>query len=65
MSTSGDVEYSGGYSVHRRVTVMHVRDIMIHVSQYMSTSGEGSGSQYKSKAFINLLPHMNHDVLHA
>ena len=38
MSTSGDVQYIGGYH------------------EYIG------GFQYKSKAFMNLLPHMNHDT---
>ena len=29
----------GGCSVHRRVTMMHVGDIMIHAGDIMSTSG--------------------------
>ena len=38
---------------------------MIHVGEYHEYIGECSvhwGFQYKSKAFINLLPHMNHDI---
>ena len=50
-------EYIGGCSVHRGELMMHVEDIM-------NTSGCSlpQGFQYKSKAFINLLPHMNHDI---
>ena len=55
MSASGDImRTSGGYSVHRRDTVMHVggyheyiegcsvhrRDAMIHVGDTMSKSGD-------------------------
>ena len=59
----GHHEYIRGCSVHWRDTMMHVRDIMIHVGGYDEYIRGGSGSQYKSKALINFLPHMNHDVL--
>ena len=50
VSTPGDVEYIG--------------DIMMHVGRYEYIGGCSvhRGFQYKSKAFINLLPHMNHDI---
>ena len=35
-------EYIGGCSVHRRVTMTEVRDIMIYVGNIMSTSGFSS-----------------------
>ena len=40
-------------------------DIMMHVKGYHEYNGGCSahrGFQYKSKAFMNLLPHMNHDI---
>ena len=46
--------------------MMHVGDIMIHVGghrKYTRGCSVHQGFQYKSKAFINLLPHMNRDVL--
>ena len=42
---------------------MHVRDTMIHVGGYHEHIRECSGSQHKSKTFVNLFPHMNHHVL--
>ena len=39
--------------------------IMMHEEEYHEYIGECSvhqGFQYKSKAFINLLSHMNHDI---
>ena len=45
--------------------MMHAGDIMIHVGGYHEYIEECSvhrGFQYKSKAFINFLPHMNHDI---
>ena len=63
MMQVGDIsECNERYSVHRRVAVMHVRDIMIHMGQYHECIRGCSGSQYKSKAFINLVPHMNRDI---
>ena len=63
MHLGGYFEYSWGYSVHLRVTIIHLRDIsMIHVGRYHEYIRGCSGSQYKSKPFINLLLHMNHDV---
>ena len=52
MSTLGDVQYIG------RIPWCMWGDIMIH----LGTSRVHRGFQYKSKAFINLLPHMNHDI---
>ena len=66
MSTSGDTmstlegyhEYIGGCSVHPE-------DIMMHVGDIMSTSGD---VQYTGvfninwKAFVTLFPHMHHDI---
>ena len=52
-------EYIGGFSVRQR-------DTMIHVERYHDSYGGKPcvhrGFQYKPKAFINLLPHMNHDI---
>ena len=59
-------EYTGECSVHRRVTMMQVGDIMIHVGGYHEYIGGCSvhwGFQQKSKALIHFLCHMNHDVL--
>ena len=58
-------EYIGGCSAHQRVTMMHVGDIMIHVGGYLEhieLCSVHRGFQCKSKAFINLLSHMNHDA---
>ena len=51
MSTLRNVQYKG--------------DIMMHVEGYHEYIGGCSahrGFQYKSKAFMNLLPHMNNDI---
>ena len=58
-------EYLRGRSVHLIDTMKHVGDIMAHVEGYHEYIGGCSvhwGFQYKSKAFINLLPHLNHDI---
>ena len=72
MSTSGDVqyirgyhEYIGGYHEYIRGCSVHVGDIIIHVGGYHEYIGGCSvhqSLQYKSKAFMNLLPHMNCDI---
>ena len=44
---------------------MHAGDIMIRVEEYHEYNGGCSvhrGFQYKSKAFINLLPHISLDI---
>ena len=46
----GCFEYNEGYSVHRRVTtMMHERDIMIHVGIYHEYIGGCSGSQLSQR----------------
>ena len=45
--------------------MIHLKDIMIHVGRYHEYIGGcpvDRGFQYKSKAFISLFPHMNHDI---
>ena len=51
-------EYTGGCSVRRKDTMMHVGGY--HV--YIRGCSLRRGFQYKSKAFINLLPHIKHDI---
>ena len=51
MSTSGDGQYTGGNHVH--VGGYHV---------YIGGCSVQQRFQYKWKAFINLLPHMHHDI---
>ena len=51
MSTSGDVQYIRGY-----------HDACGGYHEYIGGCSEHWGFQYKSKAFINLLAHMNHDI---
>ena len=66
MSTSwGYHEYIRGCSVHWGDTMSTSGDIMMHVGGYHEYTGGCSvswGFQYKSKAFINLLSHMNYDI---
>ena len=40
MSTSGDVQYIGGCSVHRGIPGVHRGDIMSTSGDIMSTSGD-------------------------
>ena len=59
MSTSGDIMSTLGD------TMITSGDIMMHVGRYHEYIGGRSahqGLQYKSKTFMNLLPHMNHDI---
>ena len=58
-------EYIGGFSVRCRDTMMHVGDIMIHVWGYHEYIGRCSvhrAFQYKSKASINLVRHINPEI---
>ena len=53
-------EYTGGYSVHQGVTMMHVGGYYHSCGGYHEHIGIFN---LTSKAVINLLPHMNHDIL--
>ena len=70
-STSGGHEYIEGCSVHLGDT-MSTSGMFSTLGGYHDACGEyheyirrcsvRQGFQYKSKAFIKLLPHMNHDI---
>ena len=72
MSTSGMFSTSGryhdacgGYHEYIEGSSVHRGDIMMHVGryhEYITGCSVHRGFQYKSKAFINLLPHTNHDI---
>ena len=51
MSTSEDLQYIGGY-----------HDACGGYHEYIGKCSVHRGFQYKSKAFMNLLPHMNYDI---
>ena len=73
MSTSGMFstlegyhEHIGGYHEYIEGCLVDQRDTMMHVGGYQGYIGGCSvhwSFQYKSKAFIHLLPHVNHDIL--
>ena len=54
-----------GCSVRRRDTVMHVggyHEYIGRIYEYIRGCSAHQGFQYKSKAFINLFPHINHNT---